>query len=171
MRRFIRARCEPAQRWGPAPKATWRLLPVEIERRRVRELAVVAVGRGPREQDLVALLDRAAADLGVAHGGAGDEGERSVEAQQLLDRSGDQLGPRAEQRRDLGLLAEPDHHHAERAGGGVEPAEEEQLDDADDLLLGDRAALDLGVQDGVDDVAAGARRRRFSAKSPIHSAC
>ena len=83
----MRARFDPAHRWGPAPKDRCRL------RARSRskacgagELGVVAVGRRPVEEHPLAGLDPLPADLGVAGGGAGDGDERRVEAQQLLDR-------------------------------------------------------------------------------------
>ena len=65
---------------------------------------------------------RVAGDLGVVGGGAADGDEGTVEAEQLLDRVRDELGAVPEQRRDLGLAAEADHHLPERAGGGLEPA-------------------------------------------------
>ena len=92
-RRLSRARLDPAQRCGTGAE---REVPIARARRveggGAVELAVVAVGRGPVDHDLLALLDRLAADLGVAHGGAADGDERAVEAQQLFDRGGDEVG-------------------------------------------------------------------------------
>ena len=57
----------------------------EIESVRVTELSVVPVSRAPVDEDLVALLDRATAELGVTHCRPADRDERRVEPQQLLD--------------------------------------------------------------------------------------
>ena len=81
--------------------------------------------------------------------------------------SGIRSGSAPQERGDLGLVAEPDHELAQDAGGRVEPAEDEQLDDPDGLLVGDGPALDLGSEHGVDDVALGGSWRRCSRKSLI----
>ena len=134
MRRFIRARFDPAAVRPGAERQVAVGRPVEVEGVRARELGLVAVGRRPVDEDALAgPADPLPADLGVAGGGSGDGDERRVEAHQLLDRAADQLGAPARQLRDGGLR-QPDHELAERAGGGVQAAEDQQLDDPEDLV-------------------------------------
>ena len=100
-RSSIRARFEPAQRWMPTPKATWRLtcaiddhLVGPVERCRV------TVGGREVEQHAVTGLDRAPGDS-VSSDGDARHCHRRVGAQQLLDRRGISSGS-ATSRRAVG---------------------------------------------------------------------
>ena len=60
----MRARLEPAQRWMPEPKATWRFAwPIEDDLVGAVEDLGVAVGRGEAEEHPVAGVHRAPDEL------------------------------------------------------------------------------------------------------------
>ena len=71
--------------------------------------------------------------------------------------------------RDLRLPAEPDRAQAERARGRLQAAQDEQLHRADDLVVGDRPAVDLGAMIASTTSPRGGRPRRSSMKSLIHA--
>ena len=129
MRRFMRARLEPAHRCGPAPKARWRFArAAEVEGVGLGELGLVAVGRRPVDQHPLARLDGwppiSVSCLAVRPMQMNGPSSRSSSSTAAAISS----GRAAQQRGDLRLSAEADHHRAERPGGGVEAAEEEQLE-------------------------------------------
>jgi hypothetical protein len=47
-------------------------------------------------------------------------------------------------------LGQPDPHVVQRREDGVEPGDEQEEDEAEDLPLGQRLTLDDGVDDGAD---------------------
>ena len=88
----MRARFEPAQRWMPAPNATWRFWArSRITSSGCVEHLGVAVGAREVHQHLVAGLDRASGDLDVV-GGDARHRDGGVGAQQFLDRERHDLG-------------------------------------------------------------------------------
>ena len=107
--------------------------------------------------DVVALVHGAAADLGVLHRDADDGHHRRLPAQQLLDRGGDDRRVVDDLLPVLGVLDEEAEHAVERRGDGVEPGDEEQEADVEDLFAGQALAVDLGVEEAADEVVCDAR--------------
>src|SRR5260370_20684140 len=128
---------------------------VKVEDVRLGELGFVAVGRRPEHDDSFTLFDVVGRDRGVVTGGPADADERTIEAQQLLNGPRDQLRPGAQQCGNLRVLAKPQHRRAQYPGGGLQAAENQQLDGADGLLTGDGPTFDLGVHHRVDHVTPG----------------
>ena len=54
----------------------------------------------------------------------------------------------------LGVLGEVGEHAVERGGHRVEPGDEEQEADVEDLLAGQPVAVDLAVEEAAEDVVA-----------------
>ena len=104
----------------------------------------------------------AAAELGVLHRDADDAHHRRLPAQQLLDGRGDERRVVDDLLPVLGVLGEEAEHAVERRRDGVEPGDEEQEADVEDLLAGQPLAVDLGVEEAADEVVAtlGRRARR-----------
>ena len=65
----------------------------------------------------------------------------------------------------LGVLGEVGEHAVERRGDGVEPGEEEQVADVDDVLGREPVAVDLGVEEQRDEVVLALGSRRWSTTS------
>ena len=78
---------------------------------------------------------------------AGDHHHRREEAQQLLDGGRDERRVVDELAAPFGVGDEVGDHAVERGGDGVEPAEQQQVAHAEQLLLGERPAAEVGVDD------------------------
>ena len=126
------------------------------KRERIVEHLLVAVGRDVPDDDLVALLDLLAVDLGVGRGGAAEVEHRRRPAQDLLDRAVERaVGVVAQQPRTArgSCMQRP---HAARGGvaGGLVAGDREQQHEHVELELGELVAVDLGVDQLGDDVVA-----------------
>ena len=100
----LRARWEPRQRWPPAANAeVLGELTVQLELVGVVELAGITIGRRQPEPHDVALLHRAAVEVDVLGDVAAVLDEQAVEADELLDGVGDQLGL-VDERPTVGLM-------------------------------------------------------------------
>ena len=118
---------------------------VDAERERVVEHLLVAVRRREVEGHLVAGSDRLAAERIVLGGDAGEVADRADPPQDLLHRIGHQLGTGA-QLLPLGrMLAERQQTAADGVAGGLVARLDQQLAVEDELLPGERPAVDLGV--------------------------
>ena len=85
------ARLEPRealarQKWTPCPKARWRSKRRRMSSGRILELALVPVGGAPEQEELRALRQRLAVELGVARRAAAAAPAPAIAAQHLLDR-------------------------------------------------------------------------------------
>ena len=115
-----RARLDPTQRWMPRPKASVAVLrAVDDELVGVLEGRGVAVGRREAQQDPVVLLHRAAQVLHVVLDQSG-HGHRRVEAQELLDRGGHEVGLGDQSLQVLGVVGEVPQRRADRRPRGVD---------------------------------------------------
>ena len=85
-------------------------------------------------------------------------------AQQLLDGVRDDVGVLDELAPVLGVLRQEGEHAVERGRDRVEPGDEEEEADVEDVLAGQAVALDLGVEEVRQQVVLGApsRARRGS---------
>ena len=115
----------------------------------------VAVGGDVPHDDLVALADRLAGELGVARGGAPEVGEGGEHAQRLLDGAGDQRRVVEQELALLGVLHERPHAAAVGGLGAVVARGHEQEEAHHDLVLLELLAVDLGVDEHGGEVVGG----------------
>ena len=126
-----------------------------VEREGSLEHVLVAVARAVPEHDLLARRDLLAAQHGVARRGAAEVDHRRRPAHDLVDRG----------RRDavevgrpdaalLGEVAERLHAVADRVARGLVAGDHEQHEERRELLVGERLAVELGVDQRRDEVVA-----------------
>src|SRR2546423_3189224 len=114
----------------------------------------VTVPRRPEEEDPVPGPDRAAAELGVAGHRAAQPLHRRGDPDELLDRRvepiriGQQPGP------VVGMVGQMGQGHGDGTRRGVEAAEEEQRHREELLVVVERPAFDLGVEEDAHEVLA-----------------
>ena len=147
----MRASAAPRQKCRPAEKddVLLRVRACHVEAGRLAEHGRVAVRRREHRGHQRALVDRGAADRGVAPGRAPGEQHRRVEAQDLVHRVRPQLRTGAQQLELIAVRVEQGHPVAEQVHGRLEAGREDQaggrlelaLVEADALLLrGDQLA-------------------------------
>jgi hypothetical protein len=103
------------------------------QRIRVLDRLLVAVPRDVPDHDLVALLDRLAANLGIIERSAPHMDHRCLPADDLGYEAGDQPGIFAHFAPFVRILAQPPDPARHRVAGRVVPADEEQDQDAHPL--------------------------------------
>ena len=141
-----RATWAPMQKCSPKPNAR-----CGFGRRSIRnangivEHVLVAVRRPEVERDLLAGADRLAAQLVVLGGRAGEVADRAGPAQDLLDRVGQQLGLRPQLLPLVAVLGEREQPAADRVARGLVAGLDEELAVRDELLVGERLAVDLAA--------------------------
>jgi hypothetical protein len=118
----------------------------------VRELGVVHVGRPEDGHHVLARRDRAAADLDVPGGDAGDAHDRRLPPEQLLDHRRDRLRLLGELPPRLGMLGQVAEEAVERRRDRVEAGDQEQEADVEHVLPGEAVAVDLDVQEVAEEV-------------------
>ena len=137
----------------PPPKAMWRLTSrSKRTSSRVGELGLVGVGRADHDDDVIALVHRATRQLGVLHRHAGHHHDRGLPAEELLDGVGDDVGVLDELAAVLGVLRQEGEHAVERGGDRVEPGDQEQEADVEDVLAAEAVAVDLGARGSATEV-------------------
>ena len=85
-------------------------------------------------------------------GDPGDAHDRRLPAQELLDGVRDELGVLDELAPLLGVLGQEGEHAVERGRDRVEPGDEEEEADVEDVLAAEPVALDLGVEEVREQV-------------------
>ena len=89
-----------------------------------------------------------------SHRDPGHAHDRRLPAQELLDGVGDDVGVLDELAPLLGVLGQEGEHAVEGGGDRVEPGDEEEEADVEDVLAGEPVALDLGVEEVRQEVVA-----------------
>jgi len=152
--REVRAQAVVRARAAEADVEVRRAAHVELEG--ALEHLLVAVPRRVPEHHLLAGRDLLAAQLGVARGGAAEVDHGRRPAHDLLDRGGrdgvEVGGPDAAL---LGEVAERLHAVADRVARGLVARDDQQHEERRELLVGERLAVDLGVDERGDEVVAG----------------
>ncbi|CAB4322824.1 unannotated protein [freshwater metagenome] len=116
----------------------------------VEELRVAVRGR-EAEQDPVVLLHRATFELEVFLDQPG-HGDRGVGPQELLDGRGDELRVSDEAGEILRVVGEMPQRGSDGGPGGVDAGHDEQDDGAEDMLVEQLVAGDLGIEQVGDQV-------------------
>ena len=129
-------------------------LTIEPHLERVGELGGVDVGRTDAHAHHVARLHRTTRDLGVFGAEARHAGHRRLPAQQLFDRGRDDRRVVDDLLPMRWVLGQVRERTRERVGDGVEPGEQEQEADVEDLFASELLAVDLGVEELGHDVVA-----------------
>ena len=142
----------------------------DVEGVRVLEHLLVAVGGGVVHDDLVALLDRHAADLGVACGGAPEVVDRRCPS----GASPPRRCPRATGRRGgarawSGCSMQGEHRVVDEVPGGLVAGDDQRDEEEVELGVGEPLAVDLGVHERRHDVVA--RVRRGGRRPPRRTSC
>ena len=129
---------------------------------RLGDRILVAIAGDVPDHDLVAFLDRPAADLGILGRGAPHMDDRSLPADNLGNEAWDQPAIGAHLRVLLGIAAEPPDAARHRVAGRVVAADQEQ--DQDSHPLAQRHPVHaLAMREDRDDVEGG---RPFGAVLP-----
>ena len=170
-----RARLAPRQKCTPPPpKVTWSLgVRRDVERVRVVEHVLVAVGRRVVDDDLVAFLDLLAAELGVAGGGAPEVVDRAAPAEHLLDaRSARASGRSRSSSACVGVLDQRQHAVGDEVAGRLVAGDDQRDEEQVELEVVEPVAVDLGLHERGHHVVPrvgprGRRRwRRSTRRSP-----
>ena len=119
----------------------------DVEAIGVGEHRLVAVGRCVVDDDLVARGDLLAGELGVLGGGAAELDDRRGVPQHLLDRGRDEpeIGP---QPRELaGVAGQRQQGVGDEVAGGVVAGDDQELEEAVQVVVGEPLAVDLRGDD------------------------
>ena len=150
-----RARFAPRQKCSPMPKARCSLgVRPTSKRSASRKDLLVAVRRRVEDDDLVALADLLAAELGVARRGAAEVHDRRHPAQHLLDRGRQQRQVGEQARALLGVLDQRQHAAGDQVARGLVAGHGEQQEERVELHLGEPLAVDLAAHEHADQVVA-----------------
>ena len=101
---------------------------------------------------MVTLVHRAPAQLDVLVDHPGHPGHRCLPPQQLLDRGRDDRGVLHDQPALLRVLGQIGEEALQRVGHRVEPGQEEQEADAEDLVVGQPVAAHLGTGEHAQQI-------------------
>ena len=119
----------------------------DVEDVRVLEHLLVAVGGGVVHDDLVALLDRHAADLGVAGGGAPEVVDRRAPAEHLLHAGVPERRVVAEPLRLVGVVDQGQHRVVDEVPGRLVAGDDQRDEEEVELGVVEPLAVDLGVHE------------------------
>jgi hypothetical protein len=111
------------------------------------ELRVVGVGRAEHEAHAVAGVDLDVVQSDVLGRSTRHDHDRCQPAQHLLYGGGDAGRIRDELLTMVGVLRQEGDHAVQRRRHGVEPAEQEQVADTEQLRLGERLPVDSRMDD------------------------
>ena len=131
----------------------------QTDRTGARELGLVDIGRAEQGHHLFTFVDREAVDLGVAGSGSRTAHDRRLPAQHLLHHRRHAVGLFDDPAPRFGVLGEVAEEAVERRGDRVEPRDEEQEANIEDLFAGEPVAVDIDVQEVADEVVALLARR------------
>ena len=140
----------------------------DVERVRVVEHLFVAVRRDVPEGDLVAGVDRLPAQLEVLRRGPPHVHDRRRVAQHLVDRARQQRRIGGELRPLVGVLEEEVHPVRDEVAGGLVAGHRKELEEQVELGVGQPVPLDLGLQQGADDVVARVGALRLGEFRRVH---
>ena len=115
----------------------------------------IPIGRRPRQRYLGAGRQRNPADDRVAGHRAGEVLDRGLQPQRLLDGGKAQLRLGDDRRPDLRLVGQPEQQGADRPHRRLVPRHRHQEGDAEQLVLGQRPAVELQLHDAGQHVVAG----------------
>ena len=118
-----------------------------------------------QEHHLLTGADRAAVHLDVLGHHPGDGRDRALPPQQLFDGRGDDRLVAGDQAPVVGILRRDAEEAVEGVGHRVEPGDDEEEADVEDLLVGEPHPVDLGPHDPAQQVLGGGAPRRFSSVS------
>ena len=138
-----RARCSPRHLCGLfKPKARCSFgAAAQVEFERPREVPVVEVAGDEPDEDLVAGLDRRAAELGVAEGGAAEVHGHGAPAQHLFDRGREKRRSVAQPSQLGRPLQQREHSGGNRVAGRVVAGRHQQGEEVLELVVGERRAV------------------------------
>ena len=128
-------------------------LPPQVEPVRIGEDLLVVVRRDVPERELVALPDRRAADLGVASGRAAEVDDRRPEAEDLLDRGGQERRVGREPLELVRVLHEGEDALGDPGSRRLVAGKDEDLEEVRVLRVGEALAVHLRVDEPGDEVA------------------
>src|SRR5690606_36016094 len=126
----------------------------DVEDLGVLEDGGVAVGGAVEDDDLVVFLDVLAAEHLVAGGGAAEEVDGGDPADDLVGGRGGEGGVGDEAGPLVGVFEEGEHAARGRVAGGLVAGDDEEEDEEVELVLGERLAVLVGLQEFGDDVVA-----------------
>ena len=128
---------------------------VEVDLQRVGERLGIDVRGRPQHRDHVAFLHVFTVHREVGGREAAAERHRRERAEQLFDRGGEHGGVVDQLLTLLGMTGEVRHHVRQRRRHRVEPGDQQQEHDVEDLLATQTVAVDLDRQEAADQVVAG----------------
>ena len=141
----------------PGPEGHLRVrLAADVEAVRVVEDRLVEVARDVPGGDFVVLADLLAVQLCIGGGGAAKMVHRGRPAEDLAGGERIQVWVRAQPFQLFGVVDQRQQPLGDRVAGGLVAGDREQQEVDVELVLGQRAAVDLGLDQLADDVVAGA---------------
>ena len=138
---------------------------VEVELVGSREDALVSVRARRTDRDPLAGVDRAAADLRVAHAAAREEQDRRREPEALLDRDGDTRAIRAQRGLGRGRAERLVQQVAEELAGRREATGDEVAHEGAQLLRRQGRVVDLEADEAAEHVVGRVIRARFELRA------
>src|SRR5262249_33440230 len=116
---------------------------VEVHQLRIGEFGGVRVRCAEQRTDPFALADGASAYLDVLYGDPSDAGHRRLPAQQPFDSSSQDVGLLEEVVTVVGVARQVHEEAVERVGDCVQPRDQEQEANVEQLLAGQRLPADV----------------------------
>ena len=163
-----RARCIPRHWWGPVPNARWCCTgrPSFHSAASSKRSSSWFADAGD-DADGRARRDRASGHLGVARGDPAHLRHRRFPPQRLLDDVVEQLAVRAHLVEHVGMREQREQRVAEHAERRLAAGREQQPQEPVDLAVGELFAVDLGVHEIGEKVAARVGAPLFDERAQI----